>query len=63
MSGPRKSEQEVWGCACPRWSDAATCIDLRYHGHAPVLDDEGSRVSDEECACACHTHEHEDSDE
>lgn len=63
MSDVRKSEQEVWGCACPSFTDSQQCMDLRTHGYSPAIDDEGVRRSDEECHCACHQHEHDEGDD
>ena len=57
---PSLSEQEVWGCACPSWSDSEQCMDLRTFGYSPACDEDGLRRYVGECCCACHAHEEQD---
>lgn len=47
-----RSPQERLGCACPAWTDARECIEVRY----------GRNPYDEECECPCHDADDEEAE-
>ena len=59
------SPQEVFKCACPYWTDAEQCMEIR-HPQPLAFDDSdgpdmaGSEDSIEECSCGCHNENKED---
>lgn len=60
------SPQERFSCACPRWSTAVGCMQVR-HPTPPCFGEDdgpsgmaGSEDPEEECPCICHVEEEVD---
>lgn len=63
MTTPRVSPQKEIKCACPSWTDAVDCIDLRTVGYAPGPNSERDRAWRDECQCCCHDRRDDEDDD